>query len=469
LYVRRLLGSAGAVDSNRALSRIPSVDRLLAAAWVQPLLERHARSYVVECLRHGCDELRAEIRAGRLGQGEVEAEIERRVLAIVARARHARPANVVNATGVVLHTNLGRALLPEEAIASVVHAARNPSALEFDLATGKRGERDDLVAEDLLALTGAEAATIVNNNAAAVLLALNTVAEGREVIVSRGELIEIGGSFRIPDVMMKSGAHLREVGTTNRTHPRDYADAIGPDTAAVLKVHTSNYKVVGFTAEVGLEELVEIAHARGLPVIEDLGSGALVDLSPYGLPKEPVVSERVACGADLVTFSGDKLLGGPQAGLIVGKKDLVRGVAANPLKRALRCGKLTLAALSAVVKIYRRSPDLGRELPTLRALARPLAEIGEVARAALCLLRPALGAEFTLELVDSTAEIGSGALPTEPLPSKAIAIAHRSLGPDAIAARFRAASPPIIGRIEKERFLLDLRTIFDPAALVPRD
>jgi L-seryl-tRNA(Ser) seleniumtransferase len=451
------------------LSRIPSVDRLLAAAWVQPLLERYARSYVVECLRRGCDELRAEIRAGRLGDGEIDPEIERRVLAAVTRARHARPTTVVNATGVVLHTNLGRALLPEEAITSVVHAAQNPSALEFDLATGKRGERDDLVAEDLLALSGAEAATIVNNNAAAVLLALNTVAEGREVIVSRGELIEIGGSFRIPDVMAKSGARLREVGTTNRTHARDYADAIGPETAAVLKVHTSNYKVVGFTADVGLEELVDIAHARGLPVIEDLGSGALVDLSPYGLPKEPVVSERVARGADLVTFSGDKLLGGPQSGIIVGKKDLVRRVAANPLKRALRCGKLTLAALSAVLKIYRRSPDLARELPTLRALARPLAEIEEAARGALALLRPALGADYALDLVDSTAEIGSGALPTEPLPSKAVAIAHPTLGPDAIAARFRAARPPIVGRIEKERFLLDLRTIIDPAVLVPRD
>ena len=466
---RRLLATAAAVDSSRDLSRIPSLDRLLGAAWVRPLLERYARPYVVECLRRGCDELRADIRAGRFSDAELEAEIERRVVAQVASARHARPTRVVNATGVVLHTNLGRALLPEEAIASVVHAARNASALEFDLATGKRGERDDLVAEDLLALTGAEAATIVNNNAAAVLLALNTLAEGREVIVSRGELIEIGGSFRIPDVMAKSGARLREVGTTNRTHPRDYLDAIGSGTAAVLKVHTSNYKVVGFTAEVALEELVEIAHARGLPVIEDLGSGALVDLSPYGLPKEPVVSERVAHGADLVTFSGDKLLGGPQAGMIVGKKDLVRRVAANPLKRALRCGKLTLAALSAVLKIYRRAPDLGRELPTLRALARPLAEIEEAACAALELLRRALGAEYTLECVDSTAEVGSGALPTEPLPSKAIAIAHRSLGPDAIAARFRAASPPIVGRIEKDRFLLDLRTIIDPAALVPRD
>jgi len=457
------------VGSRSELSRIPSVDRLLGADWVKALLERFARPYVVESVRAACDEIRGEIRAGRFADDAIEVEIERRVTTRVARARHARPADVVNATGVVLHTNLGRALLPEEAIASVVHAARNPSALEFDLETGRRGERDDLVAEDLLALTGAEAATVVNNNAAAVLIALNTLAEGREVIVSRGELIEIGGSFRIPDVMAKSGAKLREVGTTNRTHPRDYADAIGPDTAAVLKVHTSNYKVVGFTADVPLDELVELAHARGLPVIEDLGSGALVDLSPYGLPKEPVVAESIARGADLVTFSGDKLLGGPQAGLIVGKRELVERVRSNPLKRALRSGKLTLAALSAVLKIYRRSPDLARELPTLRWLSRPLAEIEEVGAAALELLRTALGEGFTLELADSTAEIGSGALPTEPLASKVVAIRHRSIGPDAVAARFRAARPPILGRIENDRFLLDLRGIFDPAALVPND
>jgi len=431
------------------------------------LLERYSRPYVVVLLRRACDSLRADIRAGRDAADGVELEIERRALAAAARERHARPAVAVNATGVILHTNLGRALLPEEAIESVVRVARSPAALEFDLASGRRGNRDDLVEEDLLALTGAEAVTVVNNNAAAVLLALNTVAEGREVIVSRGELIEIGGSFRIPDVMAKSGARLREVGTTNRTHLRDYADAIGPETAAILKVHTSNYRIVGFTADVSLEDLVGLAHERGLPVVEDLGSGALVDLSVYGLPKEPVVAERVAHGADLVTFSGDKLLGGPQAGLIVGKRELVDRVRANPLKRALRCGKLTLAALSAVLKIYRRTPEIERVLPTLRWLTRPLAEMEAVGAAAIELLRTTLGAEFELELRDSTAEIGSGALPTEPLPSKVIAICHGSLGPDAIATRFRSARPPILGRIEDDRFLLDLRGIFDPATLVP--
>jgi L-seryl-tRNA(Ser) seleniumtransferase len=457
------------VDAKPQLAEIPSIDRLLATSWGRSLAERHARSFVVAALRRACDELRDEIRADRLGAASIEPEIERRTVEEIARRERAAPEEVVNATGVVLHTNLGRALLPEEAIESLVRVARSPAAIEFDLASGGRGDRDSTVDDDLRALTGAEATTVVNNNAAAVLLALNTLAEGKEVVVSRGELIEIGGSFRIPEVLAKSGAKLREVGTTNRTHWKDYAQAIGAETGALLKVHTSNYRVVGFTAEVSLGELVALGRERGIPVIEDLGSGALVDLSAYGLPKEPVVAERIAEGADVVTFSGDKLLGGPQAGILVGRREVIARIKANPLKRALRPGKLTLGALAAVLKLYRRSPDLVRALPTLRWLTRPVAEMEVIGRSAVGLLREALGAEFEIELGDSTAEVGSGALPTATLPSKVIALRHPKDGPDAIAARFRTAHPPIIGRVQADRFLLDLRGIFHPATLVPHN
>ena len=457
------------MDEKPTLAAIPSIDRLLATGWARTLLERHSRAFVVEAMRRACEELRGEIRAGRLGAGSIAAEIERRTKSEIARSERALPREVVNATGVVLHTNLGRALLPEEAVEALTRIATRAAALEFDIDSGTRGDRDDAVEDDLIALTGAEAATVVNNNAAAVLLALNTLAEGREVVVSRGELIEIGGSFRIPEVMVKSGALLREVGTTNRTHAKDYAEAIGSQTGALLKVHTSNYRVVGFTAEVPLGELVALGREHAVAVIEDLGSGALIDLSAHGLPKEPGVAERIAQGADVVTFSGDKLLGGPQAGILVGRREAIARIKQNPLRRALRPGKLTLAALGAVLKLYRRSPDLARALPTLRWLTRPLAEMELIGRSATGLLREALGAEYEIELADSTAEVGSGALPTVALPSKVLAIRHPTHGPGAIAARFRAAMPPIVGRIQDDRFLLDLRGIFDPAVLVPRN
>ena len=309
---------------------------------------------------------------------------------------------------------------------------------------------------------------MVNNNAAAVLLGLNTAATGKEVVVSRGELIEIGGSFRIPEIMAKSGAVLKEVGSTNRTHPEDYEKAIGKKTALLLKVHTSNYKIVGFVAEVGLAELVAIGRRHKIPVMEDLGSGALIDLSRYGLPKEPLVAERVRLGADIITFSGDKVLGGPQAGLVVGKKSWIAQMNKNPLKRALRCGKLTLAALEATLALYQQSADVAEEVPTLKAFTRPLQGIEEIGRRALPGLEKALGEGFQLSLEDSTAQIGSGALPTEEIPSKVIAIRHRSLGPERIAEKFRRARPPILGRIREDRFLLDLRTIFNPNDLVPK-
>ena len=452
------------------LRELPSVDRLLKHPKSEPLLTRFNRDYVTEKCREVLDELRQSIRLGKpLDDGELDDE---RILGRIEKQidRNQQPGlmRVINATGTVLHTNLGRALLPQAAIEAVRQAGMHPVNLEYDLDQGKRGKREESIERLLLDLTGAEAATVVNNNAAAVLLGLNTAATGKEVVVSRGELIEIGGSFRIPEIMAKSGAVLKEVGSTNRTHPEDYEKAIGKKTALLLKVHTSNYKIVGFVAEVGLAELVAIGRRHKIPVMEDLGSGALIDLSRYGLPKEPLVAERVRLGADIITFSGDKVLGGPQAGLVVGKKSWIAQMNKNPLKRALRCGKLTLAALEATLALYQQSADVAEEVPTLKAFTRPLQEIEEIGRRALPGLEKALGEGFQLSLEDSTAQIGSGALPTEEIPSKVIAIRHRSLGPERIAEKFRRARPPILGRIREDRFLLDLRTIFNPNDLIPK-
>jgi L-seryl-tRNA(Ser) seleniumtransferase len=443
---------------------MPPVDECIRAAEALPALAGLSRAYLKVLVTRAQGVLRAPLASGKSGATNREEIIEK----IVAQVEHAAAADepslksVINATGVVLHTNLGRAILPEAAIEAVEEAARSAVNLEFDLEGGGRGDRDALVESELCALTGAEAATIVNNNAAAVLLALTAIAEGREVIVSRGELIEIGGSFRLPDVMSRSGARLREVGTTNRTHPADYENAIGSDTALLLKVHPSNYRVVGFTSEVTLEALVKIGRARGIPVMEDLGAGALIDMSVYGLPREPIVSERVAAGADLVSFSGDKLLGGPQAGIVVGKRELIAQLKVNALKRALRCDKLTLAALSATLRLYLRAGNLAAEIPTLRFLARSIAELKQMAPRARDLLADRLGAEFECEVIGSTSQIGSGALPTEEVPTVAIRVTHAKISANSIADIFRRARPPIIGRITDNGFQLDLRTIDDP-------
>ena len=451
------------------LRELPSVDRVMTHPAAAPLLERFSRPFVTETLRGLMDELREAIKSGRglpphrLQDESIITDLEKKL------TRAARPGmvRVVNASGTILHTNLGRALLSEAAAAAVGLAARHPVNLEFDLHRGRRGQREEAIESLLRELTGAEAAAAVNNNAAAVLLGLNSMAEGKHVIVSRGELIEIGGSFRIPEVMAKSGAVLREVGTTNRTHPRDYAEAIDENTGLLLKVHTSNYRVVGFAAEVELKDLVAIGREHGVPVMEDLGSGALVDLSRMGLPREPLVAERVAAGADVVTFSGDKILGGPQAGLVAGRKSWIERMNRNPLKRALRCDKLTLAALEATLRSYVQSPDLLREIPTLRAFSRPLDEIAEGGNRVLPLLRERLGPDYEMEMVDSTCQIGSGALPTEEIPSKGIAVRGRDMSADQVARVFRGADPPIVGRIHSDRFILDLRTVDDPESLVP--
>ncbi len=445
----------------QALSAMPPIDECLRAAENEPKLAALGAAYLKMLLRRAQNDLREELRAGRGGdRAALLVEIIRRAAHDAASDEpHLRP--VVNATGVVLHTNLGRAILPESAIEAIEMAARSAVNLEYDLESGERGDRDAIVEETLCALTGAEAATVVNNNAAAVLLVLGTLALGREVIVSRGELIEIGGAFRIPDVMTRAGARLREVGTTNRTHPRDFADAIGPDTALLMKVHPSNYRIVGFTSDVPLEELVRIGREQGIDVVEDLGAGALVDLARYGLPHEPIVADRIAAGAALVTFSGDKLLGGPQSGLVVGRRNLIAKLKANPLRRALRCDKLTLAALEATLRIYLRSRDIADEIPTLRLLRRKPAELREVAERARAIIAERLGAEFTVEVTDAASRAGSGSLPDAALESAAVRITHAKISPSAIAARFRRAR--IIGRVTDDSFILDMRTIEDPA------
>jgi L-seryl-tRNA(Ser) seleniumtransferase len=455
---------ADADNRAESIRALPPIDECLRAAEANPSLAGFSHSYLKLMLQRAQAELRAAILAGRdTGPLDRAAAVDAVVRAAAREVATDEPAlrPVVNATGVVLHTNLGRAILAESAIEAIEMAARSAVNLEYDLETGGRGDRDTIVEDEICALTGAEAATVVNNNAAAVVLALNSLAEGREVIVSRGEMIEIGGSFRLPDVMAKSGAILREVGTTNRTHPRDYADAIGPQTALLLKVHPSNYRVVGFTSEVTLEDLVEIGRARGIDVMEDLGAGALIDLTEYGIPREPIVRERIAAGAAVVTFSGDKLLGGPQAGVVVGRRAALDRIKRNPLKRALRCDKLTLAALAATLRLYLRSRDLRNELPTLRILGRRASEIASIAPRARDIVAERLGPGYLVEIVEAASQVGSGAMPVEELKSAALRVTHPEKSANAIAAMFRRAR--IIGRVADDSFQLDLRTIEDPA------
>jgi L-seryl-tRNA(Ser) seleniumtransferase len=466
LAASRAVGHDAGVSSRpNPLRAVPSVERLLRRPAATEILRRHRRERVVEVVRLVLADLRREVaRGGAVPSDDaLLADVASRLDAAAAP----RLGRVVNATGVVLHTNLGRAPLADAAIAAMADAARGAVNLELDLLTGRRGDRDALVADDLRALTGAEAALVVNNNAAAVLLAVAALAGGREVVVSRGELVEIGGSFRMPDVMGVAGARLREVGTTNRTHADDYRAAIGPDTGLLVKVHTSNYRIVGFTSDVSLRELVAIGRAANVPVLDDLGSGALVDPTAYGLPAEPVVRERVAAGADLVSFSGDKLLGGPQAGIVVGRRALVERLSAHPLRRALRADKLRLAALAATLRLYRDEPDLASALPVLRWLTRPIDEIERIGRAIAPRLATALGDGHRVDVVESECEIGSGAAPTALVPSRALAVSHPARSPDELAVRFRAATPPVLGRVHAGRFLLDLRGIFDLDALLP--
>ena len=435
---------------------LPSVDRVLRSSGAETLIERHGRALVVDVVRSTLAAYR-----GRRQATSVETVLtdcgER-----LARMAQPSQRRVFNLTGTVLHTNLGRAPLPEEAVIAAADAMRAPTTLEYDLDSGRRGERDDHIAGWLTRLTGAEAALAVNNNAGALLLALNALAAGRDAIVSRGELIEIGGSFRLPDLMERAGTKLREVGTTNRTHLRDFAAAIGPETALILKVHTSNYEIQGFTAAAPTSRLAALAHDHGLPFIEDLGSGTLVDLENWGLPHEPTVAEALQAGADLVTFSGDKLLGGPQAGLIVGRAELIAKLAKNPLKRALRLDKIRLAALEAVLRLYADPDRLGTRLPALRLLIRSGDEIAALAQRLLPAMARALAGVATVAIVETKSQIGSGALPVSLLPSAALALTSvdaSGAALEALAQRFRALPIPVVGRIERGRVLLDLRCL----------
>ena len=368
---------------------------------------------------------------------------------------------VINGTGVIIHTNLGRSLLPPEAMQGLVKVGSRYSNLEFDLTTGKRGSRYALVEELLCELTGAEAGLVVNNNAAAVLLALDTLAKGREVVVSRGQLVEIGGSFRIPEVMEKSGAYLREVGATNRTHLRDYERAINEQTSLLLKVHTSNYRIIGFTSEVSLPELVELGRRHGLPVMEDLGSGSLVDLSRFGLEKEPTVPEVVKAGVDVVTFSGDKLLGGPQAGLILGTRDIIGRIKKNPLNRALRIDKFTLAGLEAILRLYCDEEKALSVIPTLAMMGMAPEVIGRRAARLKRRIGKALAGRCGVAVVAAASRVGGGAMPEQDLPSRAVALRPVSMKVTDLEKKLRQASMPVIGRIENEAYLLDMRTVAD--------
>jgi L-seryl-tRNA(Ser) seleniumtransferase len=443
------------------LRHLPSVDEVLRTGSASIAIGRFGRPAVVAKIR---DRL-AAARAARAMAGSAD-DVARTALEQLELDALPSLRAVFNLTGTVLHTNLGRALLAEEAIGAAVAAMRNAMALEFDLATGRRGERDDHLRGLLCELTGAEDATAVNNNAAAVLLVLNTLAKGREAIVSRGELIEIGGAFRLPDIMKRAGAKLVEVGTTNRTHLRDYADAVGPKTGLILKVHTSNYRIEGFTSEISAEHLATLARERGVKLVHDLGSGMLVDLARFGVAREPTVADAVADGADLVTFSGDKLLGGPQAGFIVGRKDAIAQINRNPMKRALRLDKVRIAALEASLKLYRDPDRLAERLPTIRLLARPREEIEALAGRLVPVVGAALGNSFRVEVIHCASQIGSGALPLETLPSAGLAIrpaAARGAGRalDALAGALRRLPMPVIGRVAGSALILDLRCLED--------
>ena len=460
---------------NSALRRLPAVDKLLAWPALAAVAAQVGRARLLEAARAELDWQRSALVADPAislpDKAQLTQAISRRALALVQP--RLRP--VFNLSGTVLHTNLGRAPLPAQAIAAIAAVAGGACNLEFDLANGDRGDRDDAVATLLQRLTGAEAATVVNNTAAALMLVLATLARSpgaREVIVSRGELIEIGGAFRLPDIMRAAGCQLREVGTTNRTHLRDHAEAIGPRTAMLLQVHTSNYRIEGFSAAASTTQLSALAREHGLPLVVDLGSGALIDLASLGLPHETTPAETLAQGADLVLFSGDKLLGGPQAGIIVGRADLVQRLKQNPFKRALRCDKLTLAALEAVLQLYGDPDRLVAQLPTLRLLARPAAEIEALALRLLAPVAAWLGdsAQVTVAAVHS--QIGSGALPIDRLPSHALRLTptgtQRGAGRALVqlAARFRALPQPVIGRIADDALWFDLRCLEDEAGFV---
>ncbi|WP_215770361.1 L-seryl-tRNA(Sec) selenium transferase [Haemophilus sp. SZY H36] len=449
--------------------QLPSVDKILKTSQGLQLITEFGHSAVVET----CRELLIQARQFIQKNNQLPEYFSNFDRTFVEIHSHLQKQNQVqikavhNLTGTVLHTNLGRALWSEAAQQAALSAMQKNVSLEYDLDEGKRSHRDNYISELLCKLTGAEAACIVNNNAAAVLLMLATFAQGKEVIISRGELIEIGGAFRIPDIMEQAGCYLVEVGTTNRTHLKDYRYAITENTAFLMKVHSSNYQICGFTSSVSEEELAKLGREMNVPVITDLGSGALVDLSQYGLPKEPTVQEKVAQGVDLVSFSGDKLLGGVQAGIIVGKKEWIEQLQAHPLKRVLRCDKVILAGLEATLRLYLNPEKLTEKLPTLRLLTQPLEQLKINAMRLKERLESRLNSQFELQIEDSQAQIGSGSQPMERIPSVAVTIAEKTNAKlSALSARFKQLSQPIIGRMENGKMWLDLRSLADIETLL---
>lgn len=449
-------------------SQIPSVDRLLNEPTMSALVLEYGQHLVVESLRYLQDLARQHI-THRASLPEWCNDWASEVNRYLMTKQRSGLQPVFNLSGTVLHTNLGRALLAEEAIDAVANAMRNAVTLEYDLDGAGRGHRDNVISELLCELTGAEAACIVNNNAAAVLLMLAAVAPDKEVVVSRGELVEIGGAFRVPDVMRQAGCKLVEVGTTNRTHLRDYRDAANDNTGLLMKVHTSNYSIEGFTAAVDEKALVELGRELNLPVATDLGSGSLVDLQQYGLPAEPMPQNLIAAGVDLVTFSGDKLLGGPQAGIIVGAKHWIDKIQRHPLKRALRAGKITLAALEATLRLYQQPERLQSTLPTLRLLSRDVAEMKLMAADMLSPLQQKYGGEFKVSAEPCLSQIGSGSLPVDRLPSYALTFSPkdgRGRTLEALAERWRALPVPVIGRLQEGKLWLDLRCLQNESSLL---
>ena len=447
-------------DRRPLLRQLPAIDRLLQAAPLRDLAGTHAHVQLRAAAQRAVEELRRQLLDESAPLPDLSVAAAARLAADHLRALETPSLRrVLNLTGTVLHTNFGRAPLAETALAAVQEVARGYSTLEYDLAAGQRGERHVHIEELFCRLTGAEAALAVNNNAGAVLLALAALAGGRSALVSRGELIEIGGSFRIPEIMAAGGVKLVEVGATNKTHLDDYRRAITPDTALILKVHTSNYRILGFTAAVPGEELAALGRERAIPVLEDLGSGLLLDLTGFGLPREPTVSETLATGIDLVTCSGDKLLGGPQAGLIAGRRELVARLKRHPLARALRLDKMTLAALEATLRLYLDPPRALREIPALRLLAASAGDQQQRCRELLAPLQAAAGTRAVIEVVAAAATVGGGAMPLAELPGCVLAVNPQEISLQELTVRLRAASPPVIGRVQDERLLLDPRTL----------
>ena len=452
-------------DRQQTLLRmLPAVDQVLEQTKNEAFFRGLPKTVVVNSIRQTLDSLRKRILDADpdiTHQRLSDTWIFERVKEAVALSLQPNLKPVINATGVVVHTNLGRSMLPAEVIENLSQIAGRYSNLEYDLVAGKRGSRFSSIETILCQISGAEAGLAVNNCAGAVLLCLETLARGKEVIVSRGELVEIGGSFRVPDVMAKSGGVLKEVGTTNRTHLRDYENALNENTALMLKVHRSNYSVIGFTAEVALKELVALGRKYNLPVMEDLGSGTFIDFSKYGLSKEPTVQDSVAAGVDVVTFSGDKLLGGPQAGMIVGKKRIVDRIKQNPLARALRIDKMTLAALETTLRLYRDEAQAMRSIPTLRMLSMDPAELTQRADRLADDLKALGGSRIEVVRLDRSSKAGGGSLPLLELPSKCLGIKVQGVSANELEKKMRHHSPPIIGRIEDDRFIMDPRTLLE--------